>query len=190
MMPTIRAIVFDAFGTLLTYNGQRRNPYRLLRAEVRLPFLTRNASIDTFAAELGIEYHLCEIRQVLAEDLAGIVLFDDVDDTLSKLRTAGLRLAVCSNLAQFYGAVVRQLLPGLDGYIFSYEVGAKKPEPAIYEAACTAVGCTPREALFIGDSRRADFNGPRAYGMHAELVDRAAGQNLSDALGAVLPKKK
>jgi HAD superfamily hydrolase (TIGR01549 family) len=183
----IHAIVFDAFGTLLTYGGQRRNPYvRILaaidRTDSRLPFLTQNVSIDVFAAELGLVHLLPEIHQSLTEDLAGIRAFDDVADTIETLRAAGLRIAICSNLAQPYGTIVRQLLPALDGYVFSYEIGAKKPDPAIYRAACAAVSCAPGEILFIGDSRRADLEGPKAYGMQARLIDRRADQLLAEVL--------
>ncbi|WP_417277422.1 HAD family hydrolase [Castellaniella sp.] len=72
-------------------------------------------------------------------------------------------------------ARVRRRLPGLDAYILSFEVGVAKPDPAIYEAVCAALGCSPCEALFIGDSRRSDDLGPRAFGMPAHWLDRASG---------------
>ena len=60
----ITAVCFDAFGTLIHYGGKRTHPYRrLLRASAkaqaqRLPFLTRNAGIATFAEELGLAHQL------------------------------------------------------------------------------------------------------------------------------------
>lgn len=75
------------------------------------------------------------------------------------------------------------MLPTLDAHILSYEVGVAKPDPAIYAAVCDALGCRPRDVLFIGDSRRADFEGPQNYGMHARLIDRRGGQTLDDLLG-------
>lgn len=189
---TIRAIAFDAFGTLIGYGGRRINPYlRLVDAApgekvARLPFLTRNVPVDVFADELGRAHLLPVIRHELAEEVAGFRLFDEVVVTLRKLRTAGRRIAVCSNLAYEYGAVVHLLLPDLDAYLFSYELGAPKPDPAIYAATCTALGCKPREVLFIGDSRRCDFEGPRAFGMSARWLDRRSGLTLLDALQGVL----
>mgnify|MGYP003404208757 CR=1 FL=1 len=41
---------------------------------------------------------------------------------------------------------------------------------------------TKRKLLFIGDSKRADFEGPLAFGMCARLIDREAGENLEIVL--------
>jgi HAD superfamily hydrolase (TIGR01509 family) len=48
------------------------------------------------------------------------------------------------------------LLEHLDAVVLSYEVGAVKPEPAIFVAACEAVGVVPADALMIGDHAAAD----------------------------------
>jgi len=132
----IRALALDAFGTLIQY-GARLAPYgRLVGARgegaARLPFLTRDVPVATFAAELGLEHMLPDIEADLAEELAGLRLFAEVPELLARARRAGLRLAVCSNLASEYGPAVRGLLPGLDAYVLSYEVGVAKPDPAIF----------------------------------------------------------
>lgn len=185
-----KAIALDAFGTLIQY-GQRLAPYsRLLdgRGEgaARLPFLTRHVPVATFASELGLEHLLPDIEADLAEELAGLRLFAEVPELLARARRAGLRLAVCSNLAAEYGPAVRGLLPNLDAYVLSYEVGVAKPEPAIFLRVCDALGCAPGEVLFVGDSKRCDVDGPRAVGMQARHLVRKRGQTLLDALESVL----
>lgn len=187
-----RAIAFDAFGTLIRYGAARLNPYRRLlegreqgRTE-RLPFLTRNVPADVFAAELGLAHVMPEFRRELIEELAGLRLFDEVVTALIRLREAGLRVAVCSNLAFEYGPAVQRLLPDLDAYILSFEVGAKKPDRVIYAATCQALGCAPREVVFVGDSKRCDYHGPQAFGMQARWVDRRGGQSLLDALEGIV----
>ena len=179
----ISAVCFDVFGTLLTWRGRRINPYlRLAQNGQRLPFMTRDVPIEVFAEELGLSHLVPVIQHELGEDLKSLQLFEDVDLVLRKLRGAGKKVAVCSNLAQAYGSAVRDLLPGLDGYLLSYEVGAAKPDPAIYQAVCEALGSRP---LFIGDSKRCDVHGPQNFGMQARLLDRA-GETLIDALAGVI----
>lgn len=185
-----KAIALDAFGTVIQY-GQRLAPYsRLLQGRgesaARLPFLTRDVPVATFAAELGVEHLLPDIEADLAEELAGLRLFAEVPELLARARRAGLRLAVCSNLAAEYGPAVRGLLPDLDAYVLSYEVGLVKPDPAIFQRVCNALGCAPGEVVFVGDSKRCDVDGPRAFGMEAWHLDRRAGQSLLDALESVL----
>ena len=189
-MHTASAIVFDAFGTLIRYTT-RPAPYeRLVRSDGRpvdrLACLTRDVSMATLATELGVEGGLEVMEADLAEELSGLRLFPEVPDVLAKARAAGLRLAVCSNLAQEYGRAVRSLLPGLDAYVLSYEVGVAKPHPTMYRLACAELGCAPADTVFVGDSKQCDFDGPLAFGMQARWLNRRAGQSLLDALnGAV-----
>ena len=51
---------------------------------------------------------------------------------------------------------------------------------------CDALGCAPGEVAFVGDSKRCDVDGPRAFGMQARHLDRRAGQSLLDALAGVV----
>lgn len=124
------AVVFDAFDTLIQYVRTQHNPYRRflngrdMTPATRLPFLTHNVSADTFADELGLLHVMPEFRRELDEELAGLQLFDEVSTVITKVRAAGLQLAVCSNLAFEYGGAARQLLPDFDAHILSFEVGA------------------------------------------------------------------
>lgn len=189
-MKPARAIVFDAFGTLIRYTS-RTAPYGRLadaagRPVDRLACLTRDVPMATFAVELGTEASLDVMEADLAEELSGLRLFPEVPDVLAKARATGLRLAVCSNLAYEYGPAVRGLVPELDAYVLSYEVGVAKPHPTMYRLACAELGCDPAEAVFVGDSKRCDFDGPQAFGMQARWLDRRGGQSLVDALNGII----
>jgi putative hydrolase of the HAD superfamily len=87
-------------------------------------------------------------------------------DVLARLH-GRYRLGIVSN---FYGnleAVCREtgLSPHLDAAIDSAVVGAEKPDRRIFEAALSAVGVAPSEALFVGDSLPRDMAGALALGM-------------------------
>lgn len=122
----------------------------------------------------------------LDEEVTGLQLFDEVETVLVRLRKAGLRLAMCSNLAFEYGASVRQLLPDLDVYILSFEVGAAKPDRAIHAATCQALNCEPGNVLFVIDSKRSDLRGPQNYGMQARSLDRRGGVSHLDVFNGII----
>jgi HAD superfamily hydrolase (TIGR01549 family) len=178
-------IAFDVFGTLIKMN-RTLNPYaRLLKAghaDQRRDFMTQNKSIQQFCEELGLGHMTPTIERELQAELSALSLFDDVQATLQRLRRDGKRIALCSNLAHAYGDCVKALIPGMDAYIFSYEVGAKKPEPAIYQHVCDALQCKARDVTFIGDSPRADVEGPKAFGMKSKHLNRKSGITLSDLI--------
>jgi HAD superfamily hydrolase (TIGR01509 family) len=93
-------------------------------------------------------------------------------ESLSKLRSTGLLLGVVSNSD---GRVEEALqAAGLRGYfdcvIDSAVIGVEKPDPRIFQAALTALGVRPHEALYVGDLYEVDIVGARAAGMHAVLL--------------------
>ena len=47
----------------------------------------------------------------------------------------------------------------------SQRVGAEKPDPAIFQAALTALQAAPETTVMVGDSLRRDYEGARRSGM-------------------------
>ena len=60
-----------------------------------------------------------------------------------------------------------QLLPFFDHIITSDKVGAKKPNPVIFNYALELSGASPHESIMIGDNFEADILGAKAVGMQA-----------------------
>jgi HAD superfamily hydrolase (TIGR01549 family) len=184
MTAGIRGIAFDAFGTLVTTVG-RSGPYQRLgrRADVdprgfRMMAMTRNIALGDLAAELGQAEIAHDLKNALEEELAGVGLYPDAAECLSYLDTLGIPYVVCSNLANGYGEKVRRLVPKASGYVFSYEVGAAKPDRAMYVGVAEALGMAAPEIFFTGDTRDADVVGPLSFGMHAVKIDRKSGEDL------------
>jgi HAD superfamily hydrolase (TIGR01509 family) len=88
----------------------------------------------------------------------GWAVYPDAQPTLAALRERGLPVAVVSNagfdLRPLFAA--HGLAPFIDAYVLSFEVGAVKPDAAIFRAACTALEVHPADALMVGDNPRAD----------------------------------
>jgi HAD superfamily hydrolase (TIGR01509 family) len=158
-MDAIDAVCFDAFGTLIHFAGRRVNPYRHLITATgeKLPLLISNQSIDIFARQHGLDHLIPVMRKELENEISGLQLFNDVEDVIQQLRSCNKKIAVCSNLAAEYGPVVRTMLPDMDAYVFSFEVGEVKPAPAIYQSVCKSLNVKPSKILFVGDSKRCDY---------------------------------
>jgi putative hydrolase of the HAD superfamily len=54
--------------------------------------------------------------------------------------------------------------------------GRAKPDPAIFLAACEALGVAPAEAVYVGDDLRLDVAGAQQAGMRAVWLNRKGGQ--------------
>ncbi|MDC8759491.1 HAD family hydrolase [Janthinobacterium fluminis] len=54
------------------------------------------------------------------------------------------------------------------------EFGRAKPDPAIFTAACAALGVAPAEAVYVGDDLRLDVAGAQNAGMRALWMNRRA----------------
>ena len=66
----------------------------------------------------------------------------------------------------------------LDGVVTSAAVGARKPDPAMFEAALEIAGCSADEALHVGDTPAEDVAGAQAAGIRALLIDRDGGGDI------------
>lgn len=112
------------------------------------------------------------LQSLLNTELKSIERFLDAEDCIRALKSAGVKVAICSNLAMPYGSAVYQLWPGLDAYVYSYAVGALKPDPRIYESVLEQLEEEARSVWMIGDSRRCDQDGPTKVGIKGHILSR------------------
>lgn len=71
--------------------------------------------------------------------------------------------------------------PHIEVVITSVEVGWRKPHPTIYRAALEAMQADLTTSTFVGDTRIPDYDGPRAMGMHALLIDPGRNHDVPEA---------
>ena len=111
-------------------------------------------------------------------------VFPEVPAVLAALRERGAALAVVSNfdsrLPPLLDAV--GLAASFDAVVCSGEAGAAKPDPAIFAHALAALGVEASQALHAGDDPEADYEGARAAGIEALLVDRRATANHAGSI--------
>lgn len=182
----IRTVIFDMGNVLVRFSHERMCEQigRLCGrtgAEVKSLLLDSGLQWDfergrideagfhrRFEAAVGQRIPLDDLRHA-ASDI--FVPNDGVIETVRLLKAAGYRLVLLSNTSIAHYEFIRarwDLLDPFDELVLSYEVGAIKPEPAIFDAALKAIRCQPGEAFYTDDIP-AYVEAGRSYGLDAEV---------------------
>jgi len=205
MAPEPSAILFDALGTLLTFEPPAPHLRAALLERTGTDIGEAGAKAAIRAEIAYYRAHLHEgtdpqalhdlrVRCAAAMELpfASEVVFgalmnalrfhayEDSAPTLRALRARGIRLVVVSNWD--WSLHERLLQTGLaelvDGAIASAEIGSAKPDGAIFAAALELAGTG--DAWHVGDTVEADVQGAIDAGLRPVLIVRnvARGPNL------------
>jgi putative hydrolase of the HAD superfamily len=141
-------------------------------------------------ARFGIPSNVADI--LLDDYRAGFpnacVLYPDATQTLSCLRTSGLRLGLITN-----GSVRMQsrklqcldLTRLFDTILISDAEGISKPDPQIFHRALERLNTSPARSVFVGDHPEVDVAGARAAGMQAVWRRDPNGSRMIEADGVI-----
>jgi len=99
-------------------------------------------------------------------------LYDDVQDALAALRSAGLRIGLVSNSARDVAEFAHHHGLDVDAGISSFHHGHTKPHASIFRAVLDLLGVEPANTVMVGDTIGDDIEGALAVGMRAILMDR------------------
>jgi putative hydrolase of the HAD superfamily len=207
----LRAVFFDAAGTLFTVNGSVGEAYARLarqhgkevavadletgfrRCFARTPPMAFPGASSDQVLKLEKQWWRDVVRNVFAPlgpfprfadyfealfphfaQAEAWRLYPETLEVLTALKSRGLLLGIISNFdSRLFG-----LLDGLgiaaffDPVVISTQVGAAKPESAIFLRALAHHRLRPDEAVHVGDSYEADVAGARSVGLTPILVDR------------------
>jgi putative hydrolase of the HAD superfamily len=197
----ILAVTFDAGGTLIHPWPSVGHVYATVAAEHGVPNLPPQQLNDNFAAAWRAKRNFSHTREdwtaLVDRTFAGLCdplpsrtffpdvferfaqpdawrVYDDVLPALDALVSRGLRLAVISN----WDDRLRPLLERLrldtyfDAIVVSCEVAFAKPSPVVFGIAAQKLGAPADQILHVGDSLSEDYEGAKAAGFEARLIDR------------------
>lgn len=191
MNPSVQAVIFDMYETLVTqfcsplYYGTQIARDLGLSPEVFLP-VWRSTEEDRATGkrtfEEVMEYLLRELGMFSPDRLQLVVekriaiqadcfthLHPQILPMLSALKENGIKIGLITNCFSEEAKLIREssLFPYFDAPCLSWEVGARKPDPAIYHACLEKLGIPAGNCLYVGDGGSQELETARSLGMQA-----------------------
>jgi len=200
----IRAIVFDMDGVLIDakewhYEALNRAlrlfGYEISRHEHLTTYdgLPTRVKLDMLSIERGLPRDLHrfinELKQQYTMDLVNQFCRPRFvhEYALSRLKTAGYKLAVASNsIRATVDLMMRRaaLDRYLDATLSNEDVASPKPDPAIYLKAMDILSVKPHETLVVEDNEHG-IRAARAAGAHVMVVEDVEEVNLGNILARI-----
>ena len=194
----VRACVFDAYGTLFDVNsaasqaqdalGEKWRPLADLWRAKQLQYtwlrglMGRHADFWQVTGD-ALDFALASFEiddAALRDRLMGLYLeldaYPEVKETLSRLKAAGLKLAILSNGTpkMLAAAVENAGIAGfLDAVLSVEEAGVFKPHPSVYRLATARLALAPAEICFLS-SNGWDAYAAKAFGLRVLWCNRYA----------------
>ena len=152
------------------------------------PHLHREAYLHVLG-QSGLADHQAVTLYERVIDPASWTAYPDTAEVLKGLHRQGIKTAVVSNIAFDVRPAFEAIgaADDVDAFVLSFEVGAIKPDAAIFEAALGQLGVAAEDAVMVGDSEEAD-GGARVLGCGFLLVDPLPTTQRPDALRTALTK--
>ncbi len=185
----IRAVLFDA-GDILYYRQNSGSKLVEFLNEIGLPEMEfpqdKKSALRDQAYQGLINYdqyqetvlhfygitradQLARGKQILDEDANDVQFFDGVPETLCSLNSEGYLLGIITDTALPVYVKLNWFERGgfgdvWDSIVSSSELGIRKPNPRIYQAALQQLGVSADQTIFVGH-KSSEVNGAKAVGI-------------------------
>lgn len=189
-----KAVLFDFWGTLVQQGAYSplKQTYRLMRPLMhfgdfveKFERVAMTKPYDDQAKMFLDAFVALDIppKDWLIEKLIGVwnknkllaQPFPETMQVLEQLKKNGVKIAIVSNTPKLSvdGVLEKFGMDKLfDAVCFSYDIGALKTDPELFDAALKALGVKKSEAVMVGDSMETDIAGAEKAGVMAVLIDR------------------
>ena len=185
----IRALIFDA-GDILYFRPERGAKFAAFLKELGMELKPNHAqekkpieykayrgeiSHDEYREAIVNMYGITQPelvargKQALIDDDNNVAFFEGVSETLRALDENGYLLGIVTDTANSISAKLSWFERGGFGHVWdsivsSLELGTRKPDPKIYQAALQQLGLTPDQAAFVGH-KASELAGAHEVGM-------------------------
>lgn len=185
----VRGVIFDA-GDLLYYREEKGTKFATFLMELGMQVSPNHSEMkkaiehkayrgqvshDEYRESIVRLYgvtdpeHVERGKKALIDDDANVTFFDGVPETLLKLKDQGYLLGIVTDTANSISAKLSWFERGGFGHVWdsiisSMDLGVRKPDPMIYQAALRQLGLEPSQTVFVGH-RSYELEGARGIGM-------------------------
>ena len=191
MEPKIRAVIFDMYETLVTqlqsplYYGTQIAQDLGLTPEVFLPEWRKTEEdratgkrtfeevMEMLMRQHGIytqeNYRRVTDRRIGVQTDSFSHLHPQILPLLRELKERGIRIGLITNCFSEEAKLIREseLFPFFDAPCLSWELGIRKPDPAIYHACLEMLGIPAENCLYVGDGGSRELETAGSLGMQA-----------------------
>jgi putative hydrolase of the HAD superfamily len=180
----IKAVIFDLGRVIVPFDFRRGYaklealcgipaadiPKRLSSTDLVQRFESGRIEARDFVREFSGHLNLETTYELFCEIWSSVFLPETlVGEDLLRGIARNYRLLLLSNTSVIHFEMIRRnyaLVRHFHSCVLSYEVGAMKPAPLIYQRAIEAAGCEAAECFFI-DDMEINVEGARSQGMDA-----------------------
>lgn len=202
--PAIRVVALDADGVVQTPVDWRERLTAVLEAAGTRPdeqaieaFLSDIFSADESAlvgdADFEVELPKILQRWQIDRPIADVLsIWTDIEPnrtilaTVDELRKQGLRVCLATNQHRLRGEFMHRTLDYRNRFnqsFYSYQIGARKPQPQFFRHMIQALGCAPDEILFV-DDKATNVEQARTEGLRSRVVTNH--EQIAEELAAAL----
>ena len=201
-MPHVKAVTFDAYGTLIENRGLVTVAARMVadhhlpcsaddlctlwvdgyyEATQRPPFRTLREIHGQILPRVLQRFDVtCDVGRYVDLFFAATTSIELYPETLSVLDALRhLRCAIVSNADHEHLAAWSSAFP-VEFVLISEEVRAYKPHHLVFERAVERFGVAPHEVLHVGDSDVDDIIGAKSAGLRVAWINRTGRKRRAD----------
>lgn len=198
-MSKIKAVIFDMDGVLIEAKDWHyealNNALKLFGMEisrydhlVTYDGLPTKKKLEMLTQERGLPKGLHTFINDMKQQYTMEIVYSNCKPTfyheyaLSKLKSEGYNMAVCSNSIRNTIEVMMQkasLEQYLDFYISNQDVKNGKPDPEMYNQAIKKMGLNPKECMIVEDNENG-IKAARASGANVMIVDSVEDVNYEN----------